>query len=99
MSKQIFICGCEKDGKIEKESVQKLRSTLEEKNIGYTYIEDMCGTILKNPDDLESLYNAEDAIVFGCQARAMQHLVDNSGKKIEKIPLNIIMLMMRIRRK
>ena len=81
MSKQIFICGCEKDGKIEKESVQKLISTLEEKNIAYTYIEDMCGTILKNPDDLESLYQAEDALVFGCQSRAMQHLVDNSGRK------------------
>lgn len=84
MSKQIFICGCEKDGKIEKESVRKLISTLEEKKISYTYIEDMCGTILKNPDNLESLYLAKDAIVFGCQARAMQHLVDNSGRKIEE---------------
>lgn len=84
MSKQIFICGCEKDGKIEKESVQKLIETLEEKNIGFTYIEDMCGTILKNPDDLESLYTAEDAVVFGCQARAMQNLVDNSGRRIEE---------------
>lgn len=84
MSKQIFICGCEKDGKIEKESVQKLIETLEEKNIGFTYIEDMCGTILKNPDDLESLYTAEDAVVFGCQARAMQNLVDNSGRRIDE---------------
>ncbi|MDQ2178023.1 ATP-binding protein [Marinifilum sp. D714] len=84
MSKQIFICGCEKDGKIEKESVQKLIETLEEKNIGFTYIEDMCGTILKNPDDLESLYTAEDAVVFGCQVRAMQNLVDNSGRRIEE---------------
>ncbi|WP_321308552.1 hypothetical protein [Marinifilum fragile] len=84
MSKQIFICGCEKDGKIEKESVQKLIETLEEKNIGFTYIEDMCGTILKNPDDLESLYTTEDAVVFGCQARAMQNLVDNSGRRIEE---------------
>lgn len=83
MSKQIFICGCEKDGKIGKESVQKLIDTLEDKNIGYTYIEDMCGSILKHPDDLESLYTAKDAIVFGCQARAMQHLVDNSGRKQE----------------
>jgi len=85
MSKQIFICGCEKDGKIEKESVQKLIETLEEKNIGFTYIEDMCGTILKNPDDLESLYTAEDAVVFGCQARAMQHLVDNTGRRNEEL--------------
>ncbi|NOU60963.1 ATP-binding protein [Marinifilum caeruleilacunae] len=85
MSKQIFICGCEKDGKIEKESVQKLKKTLEEKNIGFTYIEDMCGTILKNPDDLESLYTAKDAVVFGCQARAMQHLVDNSGRRNEEL--------------
>lgn len=84
MSKQIFICGCEKDGKIEKESVQKLIETLEEKNIGFTYIEDMCGTILKNPDDLESLYTAEEAVVFGCQARAMQNLVDNSGRRIDE---------------
>ncbi|WP_372751378.1 ATP-binding protein [Labilibaculum sp.] len=83
MGKHIFICGCEKDGKIEKKSVQKLKSALEERNIGYTYIEDMCGTILKNPNDLESLYNAEDAIVFGCQARAIQNLVNNSGRKDE----------------
>ena len=83
MSKQIFICGCEKDGKIEKSSVQKLISTLEDRNIAYTYIEDMCGTILKSPDDLESLYNAKDAIVFGCQTRAMKHLVDNSGRKAD----------------
>nr|WP_320119786.1 hypothetical protein [uncultured Marinifilum sp.] len=83
MAKQVYVCGCEKDGKIEKESVQKLINALKERDIAYTYIEDMCGTILKNPDDLESLYNAEDAIVFGCQARAMQHLVDNSGRKNE----------------
>jgi NAD-dependent dihydropyrimidine dehydrogenase PreA subunit len=87
MSKQIFICGCEKDGKIEKKSVQKLMKTLEEKNIGFTYIEDMCGTILKNPDDLESLYTAEDAVVFGCQARAMQHLVDNSRRRNEDLDI------------
>ncbi|PXY02247.1 hypothetical protein DF185_06260 [Marinifilum breve] len=87
MSKQIFICGCEKDGKIEKKSVQKLMKTLEEKNIGFTYIEDMCGTILKNPDDLESLYTAEDAVVFGCQARAMQHLVDNSSRRNEDLDI------------
>jgi NAD-dependent dihydropyrimidine dehydrogenase PreA subunit len=85
MSKQIFICGCEKDGKIEKESVQKLIKILEEKNIGFTYIEDMCGTILKNPDDLENLYTAKDAVVFGCQARAMQHLVDNTGHRNEEL--------------
>ncbi|WP_421919523.1 ATP-binding protein [Marinifilum sp.] len=85
MSKQIFICGCEKDGKIEKESVEKLMQTLEEKNIGFTYIEDMCGTILKNPKDLESLYTAKEAVVFGCQARAMQNLLDNSGGRKEDL--------------
>jgi NAD-dependent dihydropyrimidine dehydrogenase PreA subunit len=40
----------------------------------------MCGSILKNPDDLESLYTAKNAVVFGCQARAMQNLVDNTGR-------------------
>lgn len=81
MNKQIFICGCEKDGKIGRESVQKLITILKERSIGYTYVEDLCGTILKNPDDLESLYTAEDAIIFGCQSRAMKNLIDNSGRK------------------
>ena len=84
MEKQVFICGCEKDGKIQKESVQKLIQNLEDRNIGYTYLEDMCGTILKNPDDLEALYTAKDAIVFGCQPRAMQNLVDNASTNREK---------------
>jgi len=83
MTKKIFICGCEKDGKIEKKSVERLIHSLEEKNIGYTYIEDLCGSVLKSPDDLESLYTAEDALVFGCQSRAMQHLIDNTGRKIK----------------
>ena len=84
MTKKIFICGCEKDGKIEKKSVKRLIHSLEEKNIGYTYIEDMCGSVLKTPEALESLFSAEDALVFGCQSRAMQNLIDNSGKKPEE---------------
>jgi len=80
MTKKIFICGCEKDGKIEKKSVERLIHSLEEKNIGYTYIEDLCGSVLKSPDDLEGLYTAEDALVFGCQLCAMHQLIDNTGR-------------------
>jgi len=84
MTKKIFICGCEKDGKIERKSVDRLIQSLEEKNIGYTYIEDLCGSVLKTPEALESLFTAEDALVFGCQSRAMQNLIDNSGKNSQE---------------
>ncbi|TAJ11595.1 ferredoxin family protein [Marinilabiliaceae bacterium JC017] len=79
MSKQVYICGCEKDGKIEKATVEKLKKSLEEKNIGYTYIEDLCGSVLKNPEDLQGMCHAEDAMLIGCQPRAMEKLLSLLG--------------------
>ncbi|MFA8437078.1 MAG: ATP-binding protein [Marinifilaceae bacterium] len=75
MKQQIFICGCENHGKVEKASIEKLRKLLGDNKLGYTYIEDLCGTVHKNPYEVEEICNLNNAVIFGCQPRAMQKLI------------------------
>ncbi len=76
MNQNIFVCGCERGGKVSRETVTALKNKLEERNTGYTYIEDMCGCIPKNPQDLVDIKNSDRSVIIGCQPRAMQCLLD-----------------------
>ncbi len=74
--KQIFVCGCEKGGKIPAEKVAQIRRRLDDQNTNYTYIEDLCGSIPRNPQDVFKIKDTDQAIMIGCQPRAMQCLMD-----------------------
>lgn len=79
MQKQVFICGCKSGAKISKDRVEKWKNTLEENNIGYTLIEDLCGVAVKNPDALVVFKEHEESILLGCQSRAMEHILAKAG--------------------
>lgn len=79
MQKQVFICGCKSGAKISKDRVEKWRNTLDENNIGYTLIEDLCGVAVKNPDALLVFKEHEESILLGCQSRAMEHTLAKAG--------------------
>jgi Pyruvate/2-oxoacid:ferredoxin oxidoreductase delta subunit len=88
MNHQIYICGCEQGGKISPETVTTLRNQLEQQNKDYIYIQDMCGSIPKNPQDMISIKDSEKSVIIGCQPRAMECLLDYAifctcGSKID----------------
>lgn len=79
MKKHIFICGCKTGGKISKERIEKWENALQENNIRYTFIEDLCGTAVKNPLELQVLKKDEGSILLGCQSRAMENILFKAG--------------------
>lgn len=79
MKKKVFICGCKTGGKITSETVAKWESVLIKNNIGYTFIEDLCGTAVKNPQDLLVIKDHEESVILGCNSRAMEHVLFKAG--------------------
>ena len=76
MSERIYVCGCERSHKIKEETVLELQNLLQQKQLNFTYVEDLCGSIIHNPQDLISIKENKKSIIIGCQPRAMQHLLD-----------------------
>ena len=79
MKKQVFICGCKTGGKINKDRVEKWKSALQENNIGYTYIEDLCGVAIKKPQELQVFKEHEESVLLGCHSRAMENILEKAG--------------------
>ena len=79
MKKKIFICGCKTSGKIKKDRVEKWKNALSENDIAYTFIEDLCGTAVKTPNELKVFKDHEDCVLLGCQSRAMEHILAKAG--------------------
>lgn len=79
MKKQVFICNCKSGEKISKNKIEKWKDTFQANNINYILIEDLCGTAVKDPEKLEEIKKHENSILFGCNSRAMEHVLFKAG--------------------
>ena len=79
MGKHVFICNCKTGNKVSQEKISKFKQAFLEKNIAHTIIEDLCGTVVKNPEKLSVLKQDEGVMLLGCYPRAMEVLLQKAG--------------------
>jgi Pyruvate/2-oxoacid:ferredoxin oxidoreductase delta subunit len=83
--KHIYICACHNHRKIDQATVESFIKQLEKKNIAYTYLEDLCGTALEGKEEIQDLLEKDHVEIYGCHPHAMQHLLENAGRKKQGI--------------
>lgn len=79
MGKHVFLCSCKSGSKISREKINKFKQAFQEKNIAHTIIEDLCGTVAKNPEKLKVLKQDEGTVLLGCYSRTMEALLWKAG--------------------
>lgn len=79
MNKKTIICNCKRGGKINIKSVEKLKEKLYNNNIKYIDVDDLCGTVVAEPEKLRTVFFNKDVTVIGCQERALKSLINYAG--------------------
>lgn len=85
METKLFICSCKKGQKLKLEDINRLKDFLGEKGINYTEFEDFCGAASKESSKINF---PENAILIGCQPRAMEHLLNYSDFELNGNTIN-----------
>lgn len=75
---KLYLCGCQHGNKIPQSTIDQWQKILNEQNIGYTYINDLCGYVAKTGNALPG-DNSEKYILVGCQPKALKNLVKKTG--------------------
>jgi Pyruvate/2-oxoacid:ferredoxin oxidoreductase delta subunit len=77
----IFICACKNAHKISTEKVNDLEENFRERNINYTTIDDLCGTVVDNPNLLNEFKKYEKSVLIGCHPKSMKWLLHRADIK------------------
>src|SRR5210317_706568 len=79
MSNCIIVCGCERSKKFTPEQVNEITAKLDAQQTPYTYVNDLCGLVITQSEQLREHYNDKAITLFGCKPRAVQSLMDKAG--------------------
>lgn len=77
----IFICSCEKAEKISQEKIKLLKDELNEEDIAFTLITDLCGTAVETPELLQVFKENDKSLLIGCNERSMEWILHRADVK------------------
>lgn len=77
--KQLLICGCENGKRFDDSTIAKIRASLDNKRICYTYANDLCGMATNELDRLKQSLFSDDLTVLACAPHAVRTLLNGSG--------------------
>lgn len=72
---KIIICGCERGRKISPSLVDEFKNSLSESGKDYIYIEDLCGSVINEPEKIREILSENESVLVGCHSRALQNLI------------------------
>ncbi len=83
MSK-LVLCACKKGNKVSKQKLSDWQKELDEQNVAYNLIEDLCGLAAKGKIELSDVSDGDGTVFVGCQPKAMTNLLKNAGIQVDE---------------